>query len=758
MKMKKFLALVLSMCMIFSMSSVVFAEGDGTSENPEILTELTGERTQVESAYEDDNTSYYYTYTVPAEIGGIVMYTFTTTEQDEYFALNVTNNTTNDSTQLIYFAYGETLNGSVKASAGDELSIEVKTLVNYNKNENGVYEDVDLTWTVEMSAVGTASSPEVIETMYQAMTNSFAWSGNTTVATNGDAYYYTYVVEKTGTLNLYIDEANSTDLYFVKYGMGEDDPAIPNSLAELAAEIVVKNGNKTVKYSEGTTNISISTGYGSDTYTVMQMDVTEGDEITIEVSSNAENYDSVAIYFGTIITEPYGAQGNPVVIEKNNQEVTVPAGATYFVSLNKYPFMNYPVSVEGENAVILDYYGEEIEDQTDMEILGVPVDRFGNMTYMFQIKNTGSAEAKYTVSFDMPEGLQLNPKELDTNDSDEHTFDEEWEGYCYYTWIAEKDGIVSFEVVVDVEGANWMYSVDNKTSGVGAPYIYSSDEVIKHISMDVKEGDELSMYISANKYDEEDNQETVVATTTVKFTASEGGVLAPETIEGVCDEIFDKLDSGEFDEAGTGSIVMDMCDEETGDTVATVIPGEVLADIIDALENYDIELDLEVVMDAYTWYISNVEDATPVDLGIKFDTDNTAETVINATADGNKYQTFTIAHNGDFGFDAVLELAVSKDYAGKTVALYWDDNGTLKLVGEKCVVTADGSVKFAMTHASDYVMVIEGTKTVVTPPAPPAPPVVNPDKTGDMAPVAMLLVVAVVASVVVLKKRETAEN
>jgi hypothetical protein len=35
--MKKFLALVLSMCMIFSMSSVVFADGDGTEENLGVL-------------------------------------------------------------------------------------------------------------------------------------------------------------------------------------------------------------------------------------------------------------------------------------------------------------------------------------------------------------------------------------------------------------------------------------------------------------------------------------------------------------------------------------------------------------------------------------------------------------------------------------------------------------------------------------------------------------------------------------------------
>ena len=140
--------------------------------------------------------------------------------------------------------------------------------------------------------------------------------------------------------------------------------------------------------------------------------------------------------------------------------------------------------------------------------------------------------------------------------------------------------------------------------------------------MDVKEGDVLTMYVYANKYDEEYNKETVVATTTVEFVASEGSVLDPESVSDICDEIFDVLDSGEFEEEGEGSITVDMRDETTGDTVATVIPVEVFEDIIDALENYDVALSLEVVMDAYTWYISNVETATPVDLGIVFYTTN----------------------------------------------------------------------------------------------------------------------------------------
>ncbi|MBQ9700337.1 MAG: hypothetical protein IJV71_06920, partial [Lachnospiraceae bacterium] len=71
MKMKKFLALVLSMCMIFSMSAVVFAEGDGTEADPEVLTEMTGDTVTVPGGTSTDGyEGYFYSYTVPADVEG----------------------------------------------------------------------------------------------------------------------------------------------------------------------------------------------------------------------------------------------------------------------------------------------------------------------------------------------------------------------------------------------------------------------------------------------------------------------------------------------------------------------------------------------------------------------------------------------------------------------------------------------------------------------------------------------------------------
>ncbi len=751
MKMKKFLALVLSMCMIFSMSAVAFAEGDGTEESPEVLTALTGDTVSLEGG---TTSTYTYTYEVPSDVEGTIMYNFSIDEvtEDVYYYVTVYNDTTGESAQMIFSAYYDVDAVSIKAKAGDSIRVKASNLSMYDEESGSyVYNAVNIKWLCTSTAVGTADSPEAIDTMYQW--GSYAWSGNTTVATDGTAYYYSYQVEKTGTLYLYIDEYSSLDYYY-NMGWDPDDASIPNTLAELAAEIVITNDTDSVKYSDGTESLTVATNYGSDTYNVIQMEVTEGDEITIAVSSEAEGYESVDIYFGTMILEPYGSQGNPVGIANNNQTVTIPAGATYYVSVTSYTLCQYPVSITGGDAVVYDITGTELEGQSD-----IVIEEYYDMAtytsyYMLQVKNAGGEDVTYTFTFTLPEGLEANPKTLEGSDSDNHTFNDDWSGYCYYTWTAAQDGILAFNVTTDVEGANWSYSADNKTSGYEGPFVYSSDEPVEHIVMEVSEGDVISMYVYAYKYGD-NGKETVVATTTTTFTASNGGVVDPEVVSGIVSDIRDGYNAGDYDEGG--SVTIDMCDDE-GNTVATVIPAEILAMIIEAADE-GVVIDLEFTMDGYTWYISNVESSLPVDLEVVFGDIDTLESIITAKADGNKYVTFSIAHDGELGFDAQLEFKVSTDYAGKTAALYVDNDGTLELVGEKCTVATDGTVKYAMDHASDYVLVIEGTKSTSNTPDPVDPDnTTNPDDTADMAPIAMALVVAAVAAVVALKKKETVED
>ena len=217
-------------------------------------------------------------------------------------------------------------------------------------------------------------------------------------------------------------------------------------------------------------------------------------------------------------------------------------------------------------------------------------------------------------------------------------------------------------------------------------------------------------------------------------------------------EITDGLWSGQYEDED--SIILNVEEEGVAENPVTVLSPNLLNAVIEynAL-NEDANLGITLVTNNYTWYVTNILDAAPVDLGVTFDTTNTPEETIDEVAEGNDYITFSIAHNGEFGFDAVVEFTIDEAYAGKTVALYWDNNGELELVSEKAVVNEDGTISFAMEHASDYVIVVEGTAPVVEDPVKPVPP------TGDTTNVALWIAllglgVVAIAGSVVMKKRE----
>lgn len=94
--------------------------------------------------------------------------------------------------------------------------------------------------------------------------------------------------------------------------------------------------------------------------------------------------------------------------------------------------------------------------------------------------------------------------------------------------------------------------------------------------------------------------------------------------------------------------------------------------------------------------------------------------------------------------------------AAKKIAVSRYDEVTKKLVQISTVDATDGKITFATDHFSTYVF---ADATPASEDAPVVtPPVVTPDKTADMAPIAMVVLVALLAAaVVVLKKREVNE-
>lgn len=733
MKMKKFLALAMALCMVFSMTTAAFAAGVGTEENPEVLTELKGDTITVPGGTNTDGyDGYYYNYIMPDDIEGTVQLSFNVdTASAEKYLLNVDNLTTYDYAQIApqYDMYS----ASIKASAGDVIQIKVMAVAKWNEDYTvATYPDLEITWSAEIATVGTATSPEVIESL--SGYNGYQYDFSTLVTPNAEGYYYSYEAEVAGTLSFYINEFGCVD---------EDDSLYVDSYDELKAEVVFTNKttNKTKKLSEGTTELTLGTGYGAATYNVIQLEVSEGDEIVIQLSSAATGYDDgVMIASGLLLQEPYGASGNPVIVTENNTEVTIPAGQCYYVSIDNYSLQPYPVSVEGGEAVIYDYYGEKMEGQTDLTITETQISMW-EYVFMFKIENQSEEDVTYTITFKMPIGISENPEVLDTNDTGEVLFEEGNTDYYFYSWTAPADGIVKFTVNSD---ADWMYSVtdDDYTIYYG---VHSTSKDIKHVVIDVQKGLKLNVQVSAINYDDYVVNKDTTVTTKVEFVESVGTVVDSEEVESIVSDV----ESGEYDETPVIEI-------EMGD--ATVIPAEILNAIKDYNESLvdDYQVDpiaftIVLKMGDYTWKLTNITGFAPVDLGIDFEASNTDKNVIDKVAEGDDYITFEIGHDGNFGFDGELTFKVDTKYADKTATLYWDNNGTLEKVGT-CTVAADGAVKYAFTHASDYVLVFEDTAVVT-------PPVVNPvpepvPSTGDMTSVATLLVIAGFAAVVVLSRKK----
>ena len=74
-------------------------------------------------------------------------------------------------------------------------------------------------------------------------------------------------------------------------------------------------------------------------------------------------------------------------------------------------------------------------------------------------------------------------------------------------------------------------------------------------------------------------------------------------------------------------------------------------------------------------------------------------------AGDNKTVQFTLRHNGEFGFKGVLNVPVNKKYNGKYANLYSHNKNDFGFIGSSLI--SDGYAGFAISYASDYVIVID---------------------------------------------------
>jgi LPXTG-motif cell wall-anchored protein len=143
------------------------------------------------------------------------------------------------------------------------------------------------------------------------------------------------------------------------------------------------------------------------------------------------------------------------------------------------------------------------------------------------------------------------------------------------------------------------------------------------------------------------------------------------------------------------------------------VPG----DIFDLIKGQEVSLVFDMgngikwTVDGKTVVGDNNSD---IDLGVStgsaanpISEDVLADVINNVT--GEKYTlNLTLAHNGEFGFTAVMSIGLEEKNAGYYANLFYYNRSAGKLEF-MCAdqIAKDGTAKLAFTHASDYVIVID---------------------------------------------------
>lgn len=197
---------------------------------------------------------------------------------------------------------------------------------------------------------------------------------------------------------------------------------------------------------------------------------------------------------------------------------------------------------------------------------------------------------------------------------------------------------------------------------------------------------------------------------------------------------------------------------------SAVVPG----DIFDSIRGKDITITFDMGS-GILWSVDGksitTDRAGDIDFSVKTGANTVPVDIVNNVT-GERYSVrITLAHEGEFGFTAVLSIGLGRENAGYTASLYYynESAGELEFICSD-EVAEDGTVSLAFTHASDYVIAIEGDEEEesgnATEPAQPVKP--DKDSTGRafgpwwlIVAGALVIFMGIGVFFVVKKKQET---
>ena len=162
------------------------------------------------------------------------------------------------------------------------------------------------------------------------------------------------------------------------------------------------------------------------------------------------------------------------------------------------------------------------------------------------------------------------------------------------------------------------------------------------------------------------------------------------------------------DETVINDAIGKITEANTGDKVQLQMDS-LDARVLEVLKGKDVEVTL--AFDNYSWVIDGktlVNDTySSIDMRVTMDSNAVDTTIVEALAKDAPTKQISLAHNGEFGFEAKLLINLGSEYAGQYGNLYYynaDGKLEFQTAGE---IGEDGGITLLFNHASDYVIVID---------------------------------------------------
>ena len=164
--------------------------------------------------------------------------------------------------------------------------------------------------------------------------------------------------------------------------------------------------------------------------------------------------------------------------------------------------------------------------------------------------------------------------------------------------------------------------------------------------------------------------------------------------------------------------------EETTDAIQEAQPGETVTvdlsngstkldkEVFETLAGKDVTLMVDLG-DGVSWTVKGTDisenaDFTDLDLGVTMGSDGIPVEVVNAITGERSSVQITLAHDGAFGFTMTLTAPLGAENAGYWANLYHFDEDAGTMTFETAApIGSDGSVSLALSHASQYAIVID---------------------------------------------------